>query len=165
MRRLLIPLFALAPLLATAHGAFAASPSFISGGIVDPPPSITIYSQEAGLGNTAPIGGITYIGTADVSVEYGCINGGSNHPKASNKAYVDASTTGSGSYFPQNGQISQDTLTLSPPPPPTGWDCPAGQTAYLLSVTYSNLVVTDTYYNDQLTLAGPYTYTGQWAIN
>lgn len=88
MRRLLlIPISALAMMLAFAGPAAAGSPHFVGTPTVSVSGNtITVSAKEAGLGGEAQIVAVLQ-GTAE------CINGGSHHPKASNKTSFNQSST------------------------------------------------------------------------
>jgi hypothetical protein len=94
--------------------------------------------DERGLGNT----NIDYTLTADASAVYACINGGGNHPQAANKETVNAEVSANGSFEPKNGRV-QASLTAGPPSAGS-FSCPNGQRLVLASVSYTNIVLTDT---------------------
>ncbi len=85
MRRLLILLFGplalvLSGLVLAAGPAAAVSPHFVVAQVTGiTSNTITVSFKESGLGNSENSVTITVNGTAE------CINGGGNHPKASNK--------------------------------------------------------------------------------
>lgn len=65
-------------------------------------------------------------------------NGG-NHPKAGNKETVQADVSGSGTFPVRNGQT---TGSITVPPPGLGdFSCPNGQTLFLQSAEYDNIVI------------------------
>ena len=78
----------------TVSTAFAASPHFISASaaFAGTGPNLNVSFKEAGLGDNL---NITYVASADGTAVYACINGGGNHPKASNKATVSGPVAGS----------------------------------------------------------------------
>jgi hypothetical protein len=101
--------------------------------------ALVVSWDEAGVGQQT----VNYTLTADGSATYACINGGGNHPKATNKATVNGPVSASGS-FPatKNGRV---TGSLSAGPPSAGsFSCPSGQTLVLASVSYTNIVLSDT---------------------
>jgi hypothetical protein len=125
MRRLLLVAgLALAIVSVAVPAALAGSPHFVSVTAERSGDSLIVSGKEAGLGNETQV----YI---EVRATAECINGGSNHPKATNKE--EASTKGK---FPvQNGKADFSltlTATFSP-------DCSPPMT-----VRYSNVVVEDT---------------------
>jgi hypothetical protein len=140
-------LFALLPLMLmlisfTTEIALAQSPHFISASASGPDSdgNLIVSFKEAGLGNDALI---TYTANADATAVYACINGGGNHPKATNKETVSGPVTATGTFSSgKNGSISQ-SLTLEPPSPGS-FSCPSGQTLVLASVSYTNVSITDT---------------------
>jgi hypothetical protein len=107
--------------------------------------------KEAGLsaGSTE-----TITCTADASATYECINGGSKHPKASNKETVGGPVSGSDTFtVDQNGNITGSVT--AEPPGPGDFSCPSGQTLVLSSVSYSNVVLTDSTSGASISLGNP----------
>lgn len=101
--------------------------------------ALVVSWDEAGVGQQT----VSYTLTANGSATYACLNGGGNHPKAANKATVNGPVDASGT-FPatKNGRV---TGSLSAGPPgPGSFSCPSGQTLVLASVSYTNIVLTDT---------------------
>jgi hypothetical protein len=141
MRRftmLSICLLALATFMVTA--AQAQSPHFIkTSASVQNNGNLTVSFKEAGLGSNV---NIDYLASANGSATYGCINGGGNHPKATNKETVNGPVSAGGTFSSgQNGTISQ-SLTIAPPGP-GNFSCPGGQTLLLGTVSYSNVSISD----------------------
>jgi hypothetical protein len=138
-------LFALLTLILmsfTTGIALAQSPHFISASANGPDSdgNLLVSFKEAGLGNNALI---NYTASADATATYACINGGGNHPKATNKETVSGPVTASGTFSSgKNGSISQ-SLTLEPPSPGS-FSCPSGQTLVLADVSYTNVSIADT---------------------
>jgi len=146
MRRLLSALLgslavALSALVLAAGPAAADSPHFISEGTA----SITstgAYNvanfKEAGLGNL----GVTSISitlSATASATYACVNGGSNHPKATNKESVEANVSSTGTFPIRNGSTT-GSLSVGPPPAgPFTPSCSPPMTVVLISVSYTNV--------------------------
>lgn len=143
MRRLLTALAtALVVVALTVSVAFATSPHFVSASAAfqGSGPNLSVSFKEAGLGNNQLI---TYVASADATAVYACINGGGNHPKATNKETVSGPVSATGTFSSgKNGTISQ-TLTLSPPGP-GGFACPSGQSLVLASASYTGVAITDT---------------------
>src|SRR6266536_4402537 len=104
--------------------------------------ALQVCFDEAGVGNGGPDGNVDYTLTADVSALFGCINGGSNHPKASNKESFQSVTTAGGSFQPENGRVKACITTEVPTE--SSFTCPPGQEVELLTVSYTNVVLTDT---------------------
>lgn len=123
----------------TAGTARAQSPHFIHTATVtgiDSSGEVTVSFKEAGVGNSTFV---SYSFTADASADYGCINGGSKHPKAANKATSQGPVSSSGTFQSgKNGSISA-SLTLTPPPPPSGFSCPAGQTEVIADTSLTRI--------------------------
>jgi len=133
---------AIALLALTVSTAFAASPHFInaSAAFAGSGPNLTVSFKEAGLGDNLLI---TYVASADGTAVYACINGGGNHPKATNKETVSGPVSATGTFSSgKNGTISQ-SLTLHPPSA-GAFSCPSGQRLVIAFVSYSNVAITDT---------------------
>jgi hypothetical protein len=156
MRKLLLAaVFGLT--LAFAGAAYATSPHFISASAtVDSSGNLIASFKEAGLGNGATTAGITL--SADATATYQCFNNGGNHPKAGNKETVTAPVSGSGTFDVSNGQTT-GTISVSPPGPGS-FTCPSGQTLQLISVTYTNVTLTDTSVtpNDVASIPGTFVF-------
>jgi hypothetical protein len=96
--------------------------------------------KEAGLGNNE---NVDYTTSADATAQYGCINGGGHHPKATNKQVVNGPVSAEGTFNSgRNGSISAD-LVLQPPDA-GDFSCPSGQILVLLCGTYTDVQLTDT---------------------
>jgi hypothetical protein len=112
-------LIALLPLMLmtfTTGTGFAQSPHFLSASASGPDSdgNLVVSFKEAGLGNNALI---SYTASADATATYACINGGGNHPKATNKETVSGPVSASGTFSSgKNGSINQ-SLTIGPPSP------------------------------------------------
>lgn len=113
--------------------------------------ALVVNFDEAGLGNIS--GEVAYTLSADASATYACINGGGNHPKAANKETVNGPLTASGEFFTpsKNGRV---IASLTAGPLGAGsFSCPSGQTFVLASVSYTNIVLTDTTNGVSITVA------------
>jgi hypothetical protein len=100
--------------------------------------ALVVSWDERGLGNE----NIDYTLTADATAEYACVNGGGNHPQAANKETVNSEVSANGSFEPKNGRVQ---ASLAAGPPSAGsFSCPNGQRLVLASVSYTNIVLTDT---------------------
>ena len=75
-----------ATLALTIPAAWAGSPHFVSTSFTTSGNTLTVHAKEAGLGGEAQI-------VAVLSGTAACINGGGNHPKASNKTSFNTSST------------------------------------------------------------------------
>lgn len=148
LRWIVLATAALVATLAFAAAASADAPKFHSAtSAVDNGGALVASWDERGLGNT----NIDYTLTADASAVYACINGGGKHPQAANKETVNAEVSGNGSFEPKNGRV---LASLSAGPPSAGsFSCPNGQRLVLASVSYTNIVLTDTTNNVSTTLA------------
>jgi hypothetical protein len=119
---------------------------------------LQVNFKEAGVGSGASV---TVSTTATFSFTLGCVNGGSNHPKAANKSAFSETGSASG-VFPANaGGNVVESLTI---PAPSMQDilshlvCPPGQTTTLFSAGWSNLSITDS--TNHITINVP----GTWSV-
>jgi hypothetical protein len=109
--------------------------------------ALVVSFEERGLGN----GDINYLLEADATAVYACINKGGNHPEAANKETVNAEVSAGDSFEAKNGRV---TGSLSAGPPSAGtFSCPGGQRLVLASVSYTNIVLTDTTNNSSASVA------------
>jgi hypothetical protein len=124
--------------LAVVPAAQADSPHFITASAsINDAGQLVCTFKEAGLGNTLTTAKISC--SADATAVYQCFNNGGNHPKAGNKETVGGPVSSSGTFPVRNGQTT-GSLTVNPPGP-GGFTCPNGQTLYLQSVSYTNIVL------------------------
>jgi len=101
--------------------------------------SLTVNFKEAGLGTNQLI---DYTLTADATATYVCVNRGGANPSAQNKTTVSGPVSASGTF--SSGKNGQVTASLTVSPPPSDISCPPGQSLELASVSYTNVVLTDT---------------------
>ena len=125
-RVVVVPSVLVALAAITAPAAQAGSPHFINNAFsaTSDGNTITVSGKEAGLGDEAQIH-VVLTATAE------CINGGGNHPKASNKTSVSAA----GDFPVQNGKAEftlSATATFQPECSPP------------MSVRFTAVTVTDT---------------------
>jgi hypothetical protein len=122
-----------------ATAAFADSPHFLrAAASVDSSGNLVCTFKEAGLGNTAATEAVTC--SADATAVYACINGGGNHPKATNKETVNGPVSGGGVFPVRNGSTTGE-ITVGPPGA-GAFSCPNGQTLVLASVCYADVTLT-----------------------
>jgi hypothetical protein len=140
MRRVLVPILALALLGLTMQSALATSGAhfFSANSSVNDDGALVVNWDEAGLGQQQ----VNYTLSADATAIYACINGGGNHPKATNKQTVAGQVNNGATFMPENGRV-KESLTAGPLSAGS-FTCPSGQTLVLAKVTYSNIVLTDT---------------------
>lgn len=106
--------------------------------------ALSVFIDEAGVGNATVNYTLAWTGTA----HYGCINGGGKHPRAANKATSSTGGTSTASESPINGRVKATVpVSDTPPPAPSGFSCPPGQTLVLADVSYT-VTVTDTTNNN-----------------
>jgi hypothetical protein len=145
MRRIqlsILTIVILIALLVPAAFAMAASPHFMSASASGPNSvgNLTVSFKESGLGDNALI---DYTAVAYGTAVYACLNGGGNHPKASNKETVSGPVSASGEFNSgKNGTISASLVIA--PPGQGAFSCPSGQRLVLASVSYSNVLISDT---------------------
>jgi len=139
LRRSLPAAIAVVASLALAAPAPAAAPKFhATNSSVSNAGALVVSFDERGLGNE----NVDYVLTADATAVYACINRGGNHPEAANKETINAEVSASGSFEVKNGRV---VASLSAGPPSAGdFSCPGGQRLVLASVSYTNVVLTDT---------------------
>lgn len=139
LKSLLVASIAFVVAVVMANPAAAVAAKFHSAtGSVNNSGALVVSFDERGLGN----GNIDYTLTADSVAVYACINGGGNHPKAANKETVNGDVSASGSFESKNGRVQ---ASLSAGPISAGdFSCPSGQRLVLASVSYTNIVLTDT---------------------
>jgi hypothetical protein len=126
----------------TIPAAFAVSPHFNFANVTNvTSDSITVSFKESGLGNSLNSVNITLTGTAL------CINGGGHHPKAVNKEGFAVSGTFNVSNGNASGSLTA-TATFSPSCSPP------------MTVAFTDLVLTDTTFNDSVSIPGTFTASG-----
>jgi hypothetical protein len=159
-----ILLFSLALAAPVAH---AAKPHFITGTASVTDGDLRIAERigvhggllvsfiEVGLGDNEVT---TYLVTADASATYVCVNNGGNRPQAANKATVGGPVSVSATLTAdQNGRV-EGSLPV-PPLGPGEFGCPKGQNMVLESVSYTNVLVTDTTHGASLSIPGTFSLT------
>jgi hypothetical protein len=100
--------------------------------------------------------------TADATAVYGCQNPQSGtFPNAANKQTVSGPVSSTGTFT--SGRSGGLQASLLPNPPPSTLECPPGQVATLIQVTYTNLVLTvtqpSTAESDTVSIPGTFTRT------
>jgi hypothetical protein len=144
MRRLLILIFGplalvLSALVLAASPAAAVSAHFNFANVTSVTSnSITVSFKESGLGNSLDSVNIQLTGTAE------CINGGSNHPKATNKSSESASGTFNVSNGQATGSLTMTASNISPSCSPP------------MVIAWTDLVLTDTTFNDSVSIPGTF---------
>jgi hypothetical protein len=121
----------------TAQAAFAVSPHFIRASAARSGDNLVVTWKEAGLGDNL---NIDYTASATATREDSCVNKGGNIPEDPKKTTTVAQTSAEGTFSVKNGSVN-GRLTLSPPA--TTLTCPPGQRATLISLSYTNVSITD----------------------
>jgi hypothetical protein len=143
MRRILVRLAVLGALFASvlALGTTAAQAK-TSGAHFMPDTSasvadngaLSVFIDEAGVGQETVSYTLDWSATAD----YGCVNGGGNHPQATNKETTSTGGSQTFSQSPINGRVMVTVaIDGTPPSAPSGFSCPTGQTLVLADVSYT----------------------------
>ena len=102
--------------------------------------SLYITFVETGLGSNA---GTNYLVTANATAIYVCLTNGGQTPNAANKETVSGPVGNTGTATSdKNGKVS-GAIAVDPLGPGS-FSCPPGQTVTLQTITYSNVVLTDT---------------------
>jgi hypothetical protein len=138
MNKVLLSVLALVSLATLTAPVFAVSPHFISGSSGLSGANLTCTFKEAGLGNLG-VTSIQVTCSANGTAVYECVNGGGNHPSATNKETVSGPVSGSGLFPVRNGQTT-GTLSVGPPAPGS-FSCPNGQSLVLKSAAYTGVTV------------------------
>jgi hypothetical protein len=120
-----------------ATPALATSPHFITASAARSGNNLVVSWKEAGLGDNL---NIDYSATATASRVDSCVNGGNNVPSDPKKTTTVAQVSANGTFSVKNGSVTA-SLTLNPPA--TTLSCPKGQKATLISLTYTNVRITD----------------------
>ncbi len=118
---------------------------------------LVVNFKEAGLASGSVE---TVTVSATEAVTYECVNGGGKNPAASNKHTFVITVSQSGTFTAdKNGNIV-GSLTLSPATAESlGFACPPGQTVTFVSVSYSDITITDNTSGATTSFEGTFTYT------
>lgn len=105
-------------------------------------PDLLFTWTEVGIGKPD----VTYEIKTVVTATFGCVNGGSKRPSATNKTTLTAPLEQKVTLTAdKNGQITGnvvfDTSSVVPPP---GFSCPSGQTVTAISATFTGNTIKDT---------------------
>jgi hypothetical protein len=104
-------------------------------------PDLLYTWTEVGVGQPD----VEYLLQSEVTATFGCVNAGSNVPKAGNKTTVTAPlATEATLTSDKNGKISGSVVLETSSVSPTGFSCPSGQTLVAVSATFAQNTITDT---------------------
>ena len=120
-----------------AQAALAASPHFLKASAARSGENLVVSWKEAGLGDNL---NIDYLASATATRVDSCVNGGGQIPSDAKKTTTQSPVTSGGTFSVKNGSVT-GSLTVSPPA--TTLDCPGGQTATLISLSYSDVSISD----------------------
>jgi hypothetical protein len=115
----------------------SADPTLRPSGTLNTNGSLTVNFEEAGPGANQLI---NYALTADATAAYVCVKSGGD--KAQNKTTVAGPVSASGTF--NSGKNGDVTAFLTVAAPPSDISCPPKQSLGLASVSYTNVVLTDT---------------------
>jgi hypothetical protein len=111
--------------------------------------SLACRFRIAGLGGGASD---TITATTTATSTWGCLNGGQQCPNAANKFTTSQQISGQLTVTAGHNGSASGTITLSPARPANF--CPNGQTMVLISVTYSDVTLTNSATSDTCTTDG-----------
>jgi hypothetical protein len=120
-----------------AQAALAVSPHFIRASAARSGNNLVVTWKEAGLGDNL---NIDYTASATATRVDSCVNNGGQIPSDPKKTTTVAQVSAEGTFSVKNGSVN-GSLTLSPPA--TTLSCPPGQRATLISLSYTNVSITD----------------------
>lgn len=132
-----------------------AGPHFMSASASLSGSSLNVKFREAGLGNNQTI---NYVASATAEALYASINGGGKNPRATNKQSVTGLVSASGTFSSDKNGSLTGSLTIAPPGPGS-FTAPPGQTLVLVSVSYTNVKITDTKNNVSQSIPGTFAKT------
>jgi hypothetical protein len=116
---------------------------------VNPNGSLSVSFRIAGLGGGASD---TITASTTATSTWGCLNGGQQCPNAANKFTSSDQITGQLTVTAGHNGSASGTITLSPKQPANF--CPHGQKMVLISVTYSDVTLTNSATSDTCTTDG-----------
>ncbi|KRE26244.1 hypothetical protein [Agromyces sp. Soil535] len=150
-------LAAVALAIGGAAPAYAGSPHFIKQATTASldGTSLVVDFKEAGLES----GSVETIqATAHLDATYSCVNGGGNVPVDAKKTTISSDVSESGTFTAgKNGNVT-GSLTLSVPAAADALDCPNGQTATLISGTWSDISIEDLTSGAFLAIPGSFSF-------
>ena len=108
--------------------------------------ALVVNFDESGLGN----GDVDYELKADATALYACLNKGGKNPSAANKRSFEGQVSEGTSFEPKNGRVIA-SMTAGPLKAPN-FTCPSGQRRVLSTVSYTNILFTDTTINKSISV-------------
>jgi hypothetical protein len=116
---------------------------------VDSSGNLSVSFRIAGLGSGASD---TITASTTATSTWGCLNGGQQCPNAANKFTTSENITGQLTVTAGHNGSASGTITLGPQKPSNF--CPNGQKMVLISVTYSDVTLTNSATSDTCTTDG-----------
>lgn len=156
LRRSSLAFAAVAAATLTAAPAFAGNAHFIASGTSASASgaALVVTFKEAGLesGSTE-----TIQVSAHLDATYQCVNGGGKVPSDPKKTTISSDVSESGQFrAARNGNLV-GSLSVSAPAPSTVLSCPGGQKSTLMSVVWTQVVVSDLTSGASMALPGTFT--------
>lgn len=147
-------------LLGGASIALADSPHFTtaSAAFSGSTQNLSVSFKEAGLGASV---NVDYVASGSAAATWGCINGGGTNPSAANKRTITSPVSAPGTFSSgKNGSVTASiTLPAPPPPAPTDFSCPSGQTLRQLDITWTGVSILDKTNNVTQAISGTFAKT------
>jgi hypothetical protein len=138
-------------LLPVAIGLAVASPAYASGSAhfiksatysTGSGSSLVLNFKESGLSSGSVE---TITAAANTSTTYECVNGGGNNPSASNKTTTQHPVSATENIpVDKNGNIVGSITLRAPSASQLAFSCPGGQRVTFVSVSYTDVTLTDT---------------------
>lgn len=98
--------------------------------------------------------------SATETIAYECVNGGGHNPSASNKRTFATNASKSGNFTAdRNGNLVGSLTLVHASASSLGFSCPPGQTVTLVSVSYSNVRITDSTSGATISAPGTFSFT------
>jgi hypothetical protein len=140
MKKMRVTFLVVVCLFASIAVATSGAHFFSANGTVLDNGQLAVSFDEAGVGQQT----VNYTLSGNAEYAWGCINGGGNHPQATNKETSNTPVSTGASFTPNNGRVQGTIVTTPAPQPPSGFSCPSGQTLVLASATYTGMILADT---------------------
>ena len=100
-------------------------------------PKLVVNGVEVGLGAGTTV---VYVASADVTTTAQCVNGGGINPSATNKSFSGELQSTATNQADQSGKVTTELVIYALP----ALFCPAGQSTFISTATFTNVTLTDT---------------------